>query len=521
MTGHSAIKVVDARDPTGSRLVSTIPFPPNSRSAENKVQSISTAYFDGQLLAGTLERCAFAGVPPGPQGVMLWDVTDPVSPTHLATFDTGAGVHTLWLFQRGSNAYVLLALPGAERAYLDTGGQRGGPEFRILDVTNPRAPVQVGSWSATEQLGTNPRHGFGSNPSTNLHEVAASPDGTIAFLSWWDAGVILLDITQPPTPTVISRPKYPTLEGNTHTAVSSQDGRLMLVADEDFDPTDSRLEITSPPTMTGFVDGAQAGWFNAELLMAAGPLEGSMAYVGRGCPGSALPPPGEDDPYLGDPSGKIALIDRGDCSLTDKVARAQAAGAIGVLIANNTPYPPSGVSVSSGGGVTITIASMMVDQATADRIKATLSGGAEVRVRMHGLPGAWGSAWLFDITDPSTPTYLSELTTTHSVAFPVPADGTYSAHQPLLVDERAYLAWYSDGLRMFDVEDPRRPREIGYFVPPQPPDAGPQATAFVWGIAVDGDEVYISDYATGLWVLSRHTASAVPPVFLPLVRARD
>ena len=49
----------------------------------------------------------------------------------------------------------------------------------------------------------------------------------------------------------------------------------------------------------------------------------NVVYVGRGCPG---------DTYLTNPSGKIALIDRGTCAVSLKVDAAATAGAIGVLI---------------------------------------------------------------------------------------------------------------------------------------------------------------------------------------------
>ena len=56
-----------------------------------------------------------------------------------------------------------------------------------------------------------------------------------------------------------------------------------------------------------------------------GVFHGQTVYVGRGC---------TDDPYLADPAGKVALIDRGACFFGTKVARAEAAGAIGVIVIN-------------------------------------------------------------------------------------------------------------------------------------------------------------------------------------------
>ena len=55
---------------------------------------------------------------------------------------------------------------------------------------------------------------------------------------------------------------------------------------------------------------------------------GEIVYVGRGCP---------EDAYPADPHGKIALIERGDCSFFDKALRAYYAGAAAVVVHNNLP----------------------------------------------------------------------------------------------------------------------------------------------------------------------------------------
>ncbi len=68
----------------------------------------------------------------------------------------------------------------------------------------------------------------------------------------------------------------------------------------------------------------------------SGTVNQPIVHVGQGCTA---------DPYLGDPSGKIALVRRGVCTFEEKYARAVAAGAIGVLIANNR------TGLFAGGGV--------------------------------------------------------------------------------------------------------------------------------------------------------------------------
>lgn len=67
-------------------------------------------------------------------------------------------------------------------------------------------------------------------------------------------------------------------------------------------------------------------------------------------------------------SGKIALIDRGACNFVVKVKNAQNAGAVGVIIANDT----SGVVLLTGSDNTITIPSVSISNTDASSIKAQL-----------------------------------------------------------------------------------------------------------------------------------------------------
>ncbi|MBS1816372.1 MAG: peptidase [Acidobacteria bacterium] len=79
-------------------------------------------------------------------------------------------------------------------------------------------------------------------------------------------------------------------------------------------------------------------------------------------------------------AGKIALVDRGTCTFVVKAAVVQAAGAIGLLVANNAAAdPPPGL-----GGVdpTIAIPSAMISQALGAAIKAQLASSTAVTVTL-------------------------------------------------------------------------------------------------------------------------------------------
>jgi hypothetical protein len=74
-------------------------------------------------------------------------------------------------------------------------------------------------------------------------------------------------------------------------------------------------------------------------------------------------------------SGKIALIDRGNCFFVVKVKNAQNAGAIGVIIANNDAANPTQVVQMGGSDATITIPSLSVSLNNGNTIKSQLGIG--------------------------------------------------------------------------------------------------------------------------------------------------
>src|SRR4030095_4612526 len=68
-------------------------------------------------------------------------------------------------------------------------------------------------------------------------------------------------------------------------------------------------------------------------------------------------------------SGRIALIDRGNCNFTVKVKNAQNAGAVAVIIGNNVSGAPPGMTGVDG---TIVIPSVSISQSDANTIRSKL-----------------------------------------------------------------------------------------------------------------------------------------------------
>lgn len=107
-------------------------------------------------------------------------------------------------------------------------------------------------------------------------------------------------------------------------------------------------------------------------------VTGDVVRVGRGCPAGSIAAGSPEDAYTNPPAGKIALIDRGACSVSLKVDRAAKAGATGVLI--GLVAAGDAVSFSFGGGTDF-VPSLVIQQSLANAIKAQLAG-ATVNVSM-------------------------------------------------------------------------------------------------------------------------------------------
>lgn len=79
----------------------------------------------------------------------------------------------------------------------------------------------------------------------------------------------------------------------------------------------------------------------------------------------------------GDLNGKIAVIRRGECQFGFKVLAAENQGAIAVIVVNNVPGAPIAMGPGDVGG-SVTIPSLMVNQADGEAIITALDGGATV-----------------------------------------------------------------------------------------------------------------------------------------------
>jgi len=135
-----------------------------------------------------------------------------------------------------------------------------------------------------------------------------------------------------------------------------------------------RLRVNSPAGIAGNYQVGTAG-FGPALSFPGQTANVVQASPNDGCSisnGGAI-------------SGKIALIDRGNCNFTVKVKNAQDVGAIAVVIVNNVAGAPPAMG---GFDPAITIPSVSITQTNGDTIKAQLGSGVNATVfRDPATPG--------------------------------------------------------------------------------------------------------------------------------------
>lgn len=101
-------------------------------------------------------------------------------------------------------------------------------------------------------------------------------------------------------------------------------------------------------------------------------------------------------------AGNVALIDRGTCAFSEKVENAQAAGAAGVVIADNGPGCHF---LLSGTAPTVTIPAVQVTETDGATLKANLPGLEVTLMVDGGRPAGWhrDGGTLLTVLDPLAP----------------------------------------------------------------------------------------------------------------------
>jgi hypothetical protein len=247
------VRVYDLRNPRRPKLVSRFGAIQGTWTEKTIVRTVSTGTFKGDLAVTSVQACR-----PGEfKGFALYDVSKPSRPRQLARVQTEPrGSHELWLGTARGRAYVYTAIVDSEiRSAPDYDPARheattpGKPDFRIFDVSDPRRPIQVGEWGAWKTLGIHPNDGLGTGrlKQNLVHSVITNRAGTRAFLSYWDLGTVILDITRPDRPRYLGRTSFESGEvGNAHSAALGRNETLLIETHETDGGTATLFDVSNP-----------------------------------------------------------------------------------------------------------------------------------------------------------------------------------------------------------------------------------------------------------------------------------
>jgi hypothetical protein len=230
------VRVYDLSKPSRPRHVSTFGDGNSDLAVRGTwtektiVQHAATPSFSGELAAVSFQNC------PGTnsyRGFGLYDVSNPRAPKLLSLVRTDpGGSHEIWLQTVRHRAYVYTAIPVAEFP-----GRAPSPGFRIFDATDPRHPVEIGSWIAPESLKAGRQAVF-------VHSVRVNASATRAYLSYWDLGTVILDISRPARPRLLGRTNDS--QGSAHSTAITPNGRLLIETHETTGGRPSFWDISNP-----------------------------------------------------------------------------------------------------------------------------------------------------------------------------------------------------------------------------------------------------------------------------------
>lgn len=275
------VSIIDVTDPGVPEVVSAIDGPAHTATWQVQVA-------DGLLVQGIEPRPPGWGGDPehlGDEGVRIFDVRDPTQPSLLSHWRTGAG-GTHRNFWTGGR-YVHCAAH-----------QKGftGRLYVILDITDPTAPRVAGRWALPEQSAS-----VAEAPASraSLHGPAYV-EGNRAYLSYGPAGAVILDVSDPVNPTLVSRLEIGAAFSSQiamHTAVPRTDLGLLLVNTEAIEE-----RSREPYNFAGIVDIAEE---NTPRLMSLLPIpvpEPDAPYPNFSLRGGRFGPHNQHHPQAGDPS---------------------------------------------------------------------------------------------------------------------------------------------------------------------------------------------------------------------------
>jgi len=226
------VMVTDVRDPRNPKPVNFAPIHPNSwcmhlQAPENLLLCIEELdlkallsikdYYSGSNQVDS-SRYGKRGEDFS-AGMRVYDIADPANPRSIGFMEVeGLGLHRIW-WTGGRYAYASALLDG----YTDH-------ILMCIDMADPTRPHEVGRWWIPGMHAAG-----GESPNWKgryaLHHAVVADD--IAYGSWRDGGLTILDVRDKSSPKLIAHRNWcPPYGGGTHSALPLHDRNLLVVADE-------------------------------------------------------------------------------------------------------------------------------------------------------------------------------------------------------------------------------------------------------------------------------------------------
>jgi len=263
-TGVRRYDVTDPAEPVELAAIST-EYPGTSTEA------VWAGPIDTEAFTGTIAAVAHGPCDPANEsafrGLVLWDVTDPAAPEWLSTYRTGAetvGIHDFDVWVESDRVLVVASSPNS---LLDHEAAIG--DLRIVDITDPQRPRTVSDWDFRRDAPETIREAVFAEADLRdfpVRGITIDPDGSRAFVAQWDAGIVVLDLTDPFEPEMVGRTA--TLghsEGNADSAAFDTETQVLVVNHRDLNPLED--------------EGAEPSWGTSVLFDASGAADPLLASL--------------------------------------------------------------------------------------------------------------------------------------------------------------------------------------------------------------------------------------------------
>ncbi|MBN8209006.1 hypothetical protein JI666_09640 [Bacillus sp. NTK071] len=247
--GNGGVRVFDMKDPANPEEIAVFANDdiPGTWQEKVIVKSISTPEFKGDLAVVSVQQLD-KNNPDSKGGFLLYDVTNPENPKKLGFWEVTKktrGTHELYLTTQGNRAVVVAANPYAD--YYSHGEEK---DFQIVDVTDPTNPETLWQFDPrTLPEVADDFNGYGwkspdgkTRPLFN-HSTMVDETGKYAYVSMWDLGTVMFDISNPENPEYLGRTDFASdQQGSAHSATLAKGGTILIETREVYNPVKEGYE---------------------------------------------------------------------------------------------------------------------------------------------------------------------------------------------------------------------------------------------------------------------------------------